>query len=91
VVLLDHIGNILLSTWDVIIHCQSAAAGEAIAFLEGFKLGFANCSSYHVMEIYCASMLESFSKESCDRPKVCYVNLKKFKKNETIKSTNFRL
>jgi hypothetical protein len=44
VVLRDHMGNILLSAWDVITHCQSAAMGEAIACLEGLKLGIANYS-----------------------------------------------
>jgi hypothetical protein len=40
-----HMGNILLSAWDVITHCQSAVMGEAIACLQGLKLGMANSSS----------------------------------------------
>jgi hypothetical protein len=39
-----HMGNILLSAWDVITHCQSAVMGEAIACLQGLKLGMANSS-----------------------------------------------
>jgi hypothetical protein len=51
VVLRDHTGNVLLSAWDVITHCHSAAMGEAIACLEGLKLGLANCTSNLLLNV----------------------------------------
>jgi ribonuclease HI len=73
VVLRDHMGNILLSAWDVITHCQSAAMGEAIACLEGLRLGIANCTSNLIIETDCASVVESFREDSSDRSEVCFI------------------
>ncbi|KAK1626176.1 hypothetical protein QYE76_000491 [Lolium multiflorum] len=55
------------SAWDVITHCQSAAMGEAIACIEGLRLGIANCTSNLIIETDCASVVESFREDSSDR------------------------
>ena len=71
-VIRDHNGNVLLSAWDVITHCQSAVFGEAIACLEGLKLALANYN-FIITETDCASILDSFKVDSLDRSEVCLI------------------
>jgi hypothetical protein len=66
-------GNILLSAWDVITHCQSAAMGEDIACLEGLKLGIANYSANLIIETDCSSVVHALREDSCDRSEVCFI------------------
>ena len=73
VVLRDHSGIVLLSDWDIIIDCQSAAMGEAVACLEDLKLGLANCDSNLITETDCSSILESFKEDICDRSEVFFM------------------
>jgi hypothetical protein len=66
-------GNILLSAWDVITHCESAAMGEAIACLEGLNLDIANSSANLIIKTDCSSVLHDFREDSCDRSEVCFI------------------
>jgi hypothetical protein len=47
--------------------------GEAIACLEGLKLGLANCTSNLIIETDRASVLESFKEDSCDRSEALFI------------------
>jgi hypothetical protein len=73
VVLWDHRGSVLLSAWNVITHCHSEAMGEAIARLEGLKVGLANYTSNIIIEIVCGSVLKSLRECCCDRSEVFFI------------------
>jgi hypothetical protein len=77
-ILRDHNGQTIVSAWDYIPHCNSAAVGEAIACLEGLKLALANSSPNLIIETDCNAVLEVFKCDSNDRSEICII-AKEFK------------
>jgi hypothetical protein len=73
VVMRNHMGNVLLSACNVITNCHSAIMGEAIARLEGLKVGLANCTSNLIIGTDCGSVLKSLREDSCDRSEVFFI------------------
>jgi hypothetical protein len=58
---------------DAIAHCQSAAMGEVNTCYQGLKITPQNSTSNLIIEIDCASILEAFKEDRCDRSEVCLI------------------
>jgi ribonuclease HI len=84
----DHNGQTIVSAWDYIPHCNSAAVGEAIACLEGLKLALANSSPNLIIETDCNAVLEAFKCDSNDRSEICII-AKEFKLKKVSRSTSY--
>jgi hypothetical protein len=61
-------------SWGAIIqNCRSAEMGEAIACLEGLKLGAANSALNLVIETDCAGVIEAFDDDNRIMSELCFI------------------
>lgn len=73
IVIRDHTGSVLLTSWRIISHCGSAEEAEATACWEGVNLAAEWVKKPLILETDCANLVSMLTSSGFDRAQLCHV------------------
>lgn len=73
IVIRDHTGSVLLTSWRILSHCGSAEEAEATACWEGVNLAAEWVKKPLILETDCANLVSMLTSSGFDRAQLCHV------------------